>query len=1197
MVGHFLQPNRRGGRSSLSRPAPGTDGGASDRTAEGLGVSLGAGATSSAAANPGVLRGGSSADAGTTHGHHRYPSCHPNGSSSSGGIHHGHGGANGSYPPQQQQHQQQQQQYHAHAGTASAPVHHPSPGPPSHYALPQNLTAEAVAALPPPGLSSPTAMEFSPKSSSSSGSPRESHPSKYLVFVSKSVKPPPSSTSASQTSSRRLRNAAANPRVDPAITAAMVSSSERQLCALDLETFQTRPLLRLRTKRRHDSDHHYQQQQQQHHQQSSSSSSASSSSPSAFSILSTPSVQSSPSPSTSATAALAATTLASPSSATDSLSLEERLRRERQRMHSSGGLTQFTWTHNHKNTLRILVPIRGSLYVQDGIIESTSHLRVVYDKHSMEHVLRQSQQFVSLPMQTSAIDPQLSPDGRLFAFCVMGEIFVAPCHECRPPTQVTFGADLKHSITHGLADFVAQEEMDRYRGFWWSPDSGGIVFARVDESKVPPYRITHHECETTTTESCMYEDHRYPFAGKANPTVKLAYVRVDAASLLGEPAPAAGGLGAAPTHQDPRETMVRHNWREARWFYPPREAQEYLARLDFLPDGSACAQWQNRTQNCLVLVRMDLATGKARTLLVERSDIWINLHHLLRVLDRPIHPRECSNAGFLPPLPDPLPEGSFSFLFGSERSGYSHLYLYTYVPGVNGGQAMLVRQVSAGDWAVEGIAGVSLEHNAVYVTGTYDSVLERHLYALPIVVPMGGSASAGGGATLPAGGSGGDASMETEGLSPPSPPGHPNGVRRGFKHVMNALAGKASSSSSQQRSGHGTGGTSGSLRGRHPGKDHNLPAANPLRLTEERGMHSVVMDPDCTLVVDTSSDLDRPTSVKIFRVPVGGPFAPVPSFSEPGTETVAEGGGETSPGATGLKLLHTLYDARRDEKALSSSPDGASNLAAPELMTFPSSDGAESLHAAFYRPDPRIHGPGPYPLVCAVYGGPHVQRVNRSWSQCADMRAQRLRSLGFCVVKCDNRGSSRRGLAFESAISHRLGRLEVLDQVAAVRQLTVRGFADPARVGIYGWSYGGYLAAMCLCRAPDVFHVAVAGAPVTSWDGYDTHYTERYMGLPSENPSGYRESAVFDHVPNMKGKLLLVHGLIDENVHFRHTARLINRLIASGKDYDLLLFPDERHSPRRLRDRIYMEQRISDYFLKHLSAPPAGHSVRTIAGL
>merc|ERR1712038_26682 len=202
--------------------------------------------------------------------------------------------------------------------------------------------------------------------------------------------------------------------------------------------------------------------------------------------------------------------------------------------------------------------------------------------------------------------------------------------------------------------------------------------------------------------------------------------------------------------------------------------------------------------------------------------------------------------------------------------------------------------------------------------------------------------------------------------------------------------------------------------------------------------------------------------------------------------------------------------------------------------------------------------------------------------QCADMRAQRLRWLGFAVVKCDNRGSSRRGLAFEGAIKKNLGRIEVLDQVAAVRYLIMRRIADSNRVGIYGWSYGGYLSAMCLCRAPDVFHVAIAGAPVTSWDGYDTHYTERYMGLPSENASGYHEAAVFQHIQNMRGKLMIIHGLIDENVHFRHTARLINRLISGGKDYDLLIFPDERHSPRRVRDRVYMEKRMSDYFVKNL---------------
>ena len=957
-------------------------------------------------------------------------------------------------------------------------------------------------------------MEFSPRDIKNGGT------SKYLVFVSTSAK------SSSSSNSRRLRAS-----VDPSLAAVAMSSSERQLCILDLDSFQMQSLLKLPSKRRFESEQ----------QQSSSS-----------------------------------------SSATDVLSLEERLRRERQRLHSSGGLTQFCWAYNNNNsTLRLLVPIRGSLYVQDGL---DSYLKVVYDKHSLDSAARATK--ISPPPATSAIDPQISPDSRFFAFCALGEIFVAPCHQCHPPIQITFGADLKNCITHGLADFVAQEEMDRYRGYWWSPDSKGIVFAKVDESVVPPYRITHHDCETTS-ESCMYEDHRYPFAGKSNPVVKLAYVRIDAASLLRQ-------KRSTPTdHGDP-QIIAQKNWHNSLWFDPPREASEYLARLDFLPDGSACAQWQNRTQNCLVLSRMELTTGKARTLLVERSDVWLNLHHLLFVLERPIHPKECQNMNIQPPLPDPLPPGSFSFLFGSERSGFCHLYLYTYVPTLNGDQAILIRQISGGDWVVESIVGVSLQRNSVYVTGTYDSVLERHLYALPLLIPEEEDTDNHG--------------MDTEYASP----NHPNGVRRGLKQVMNALSGKTHSSSAGNNHQYHEPGHMNPVSAMHPRatpiparrvESPDVYALSPVRLTAESGMHNVVMDGDCCRFVDTSSDLSRPTTVKIYQVPQVGPlsvFCPNDrrehqeqrsQEDEPSTE---HAGNRQLP----MRLLFTLYDAVRDDKSLDLSSEAISHLSAPELMTFPSSDGTETLHAALYHPDPRIHGPGPYPLVCAVYGGPHVQRVNNSWSQCADMRAQRLRSFGFCVVKCDNRGSSRRGLAFESAISRRLGRLEVLDQVAVVRQLTVRGIADPTRVGIYGWSYGGYLSAMCLCRAPDVFHVAVAGAPVTSWDGYDTHYTERYMGLPAENPNGYRESAVFDHVPNMRGRLLLVHGLIDENVHFRHTARLINRLIAAGKDYDLLLFPDERHSPRRLRDRIYMEQRISDYFLKHLSTSSlGGGAVRTMAGL
>jgi dipeptidyl-peptidase-4 len=666
------------------------------------------------------------------------------------------------------------------------------------------------------------------------------------------------------------------------------------------------------------------------------------------------------------------------------------------------------------------------------------------------------------------------------------------------------------SITNGLADFVAQEEMDRYRGFWWDEASQGILFVRVDESCVPPYRITHQGRDGIAGDESNHEDHRYPFAGENNPEIALGYIPIDRDNILALPND--DRFERSDDTKEENKDFAELNWSRVKWFDAPDEAAEYLARVNWLPGGSACVQWQDRRQSKLVLVKIDIQTGESVTLHREQSDVWINLHHMFKLLPHTIHPNECLDTDRDESLDMSLPKGSFSFLFASERTGYCHIYLYTFVPGDF--SATLLRAVTAGDWIVESIVGVDMENDMVYVTGTYDSPLERHLYALPLRSSNQESRGAD----------------ENVGVS---------GVRRGLKQVMTTLSGASPSS-----------------RKYHVCSYDHAPAVctvlppNPIRLTIETGMHSIVMDETCRLFVDTCSDLTRPPSSKVYSI--------------------------TNCKAGGTTLLFVLYDATLDLK------DDIPSVSAPELISFPTSDGSETLHAAVYYPDKSVHGSGPYPLICAVYGGPHVQRVNRSWCQCADMRAQRLSSMGCVVIKCDNRGSSRRGLAFEGAIKKNLGRVEVLDQVAAVRYLVLRRIADPSRVGIYGWSYGGYLAAMCLCRAPDVFHVAIAGAPVTSWDGYDTHYTERYMGLPSENASGYHEAAVFQHIQNMRGKLLIIHGLIDENVHFRHTARLINRLISGGKDYDLLIFPDERHSPRRLRDRVYMEKRMSDYFVKHL---------------
>jgi dipeptidyl-peptidase-4 len=317
----------------------------------------------------------------------------------------------------------------------------------------------------------------------------------------------------------------------------------------------------------------------------------------------------------------------------------------------------------------------------------------------------------------------------------------------------------------------------------------------------------------------------------------------------------------------------------------------------------------------------------------------------------------------------------------------------------------------------------------------------------------------------------------------------------------------------------------------------------PARITNRAGTHGVKLDHECQRFIDVHSAVTKPPTITLRSLPEGGE-------------------------------IHTIHDAEDPRVA-------SLDLQPPELVTVQARDGT-TLHGAIYRPSRSTAGPPPYPTIVSVYGGPHAQVVTNSWGMTVDMRAQYLRSLGYLVFKLDGRGSARRGLAFEGAIKHDLGNLEVQDQVDGVRWLVEQGLTDGTRVGIYGWSYGGYMSAMALARAPETFKVAVAGAPVTHWDGYDSHYTERYMGTPTSNADGYERSSVMHHVENMKGKLLLVHGLIDENVHFRHTARLIQTLIAQRKDHEIELFPNERHMPRKERDRVYMEETIRGFFQENL---------------
>jgi dipeptidyl-peptidase 4 len=313
------------------------------------------------------------------------------------------------------------------------------------------------------------------------------------------------------------------------------------------------------------------------------------------------------------------------------------------------------------------------------------------------------------------------------------------------------------------------------------------------------------------------------------------------------------------------------------------------------------------------------------------------------------------------------------------------------------------------------------------------------------------------------------------------------------------------------------------------------------RITREAGFHEVTLSPDGRWIVDVHDSASSPPRV-LLKDGSGGLVRVVDPNEDPEVRELA--------------------------------------LTPPEVVTLRAADGT-LLYGAIHKPEPLVKGRR-YPAVVRVYGGPTAQTVKDSWEVTQDLRSRYLADHDYVVFRLDNRGSPRRGRKFETSLFGRLGSVEVDDQIAGARFLAALPYVDGSRIGIYGWSYGGYMAARCLLLAPDLFRAAVAGAPVTDWDGYDTHYTERYMGTPRSNPVGYRESSLLPLAPRLEGRLLIVHGLIDENVHFRHTARLMDALNAAQKPYDLLLFPDERHLPRGVDDRRYLESRIIEHFDRHL---------------
>lgn len=639
------------------------------------------------------------------------------------------------------------------------------------------------------------------------------------------------------------------------------------------------------------------------------------------------------------------------------LSAEEEARRERQRTSSLSGILEYEFAPDSRS---ILVPLAGDLYVYDLRAAPESAVRRITTTESYE------------------TDAHFSPLGRYVSFIRDQNLVV---YDLKSGKERQITRDGAGPVSYGVAEFIAQEEMGRNTGYWWSPDDRRIAFTRVDES--PVAEVERFEIYA---DAVKVVKQRYPAAGARNALVKLFV-----ANLEHDDAAVEMDLGA--------------------------NTDIYLARVDWFPDGKSLAvQRQSRDQKMLTLLRADVASGKTRELITERSDTWVDLNDELTLLKET--PR---------------------LIWASRRSGHTHLYLYDY-------DGKLLHPLTQGDWDVVGEGGdrairaVDERGDTVYFMSNAETPLERQLYSVSL---------------------------------------------------------------------------------RSPSK--------PRRITEDSGWHAVTMSRDARVFLDTFSTPDRPPSL-VLRTAKGEPLAVLV--------------------ANDVHSLDHPYNEFLSEHVPT------------EFGTLKARDG-QTLYYQMLKP--KTLEPGRrYPVIVDVYGGPGVQRVRRAWGGYPRTNEgffrQYLAQHGYVVFTLDNRGSGFRSVKFESALYRHMGSIEVEDQVTGVQFLKSLPFVDPRRIGVFGWSYGGYMALMCMMQAPEEFAAGVSGAPVTDWRLYDTHYTERYMGTPQDNAAGYEAGNVLTYADKLRGPLLILHGMADDNVLFTHSTTLFKRLQDLNKPFEMMTYPGSKHA-------------------------------------
>ncbi|MDQ4138934.1 MAG: S9 family peptidase [Bacteroidota bacterium] len=324
----------------------------------------------------------------------------------------------------------------------------------------------------------------------------------------------------------------------------------------------------------------------------------------------------------------------------------------------------------------------------------------------------------------------------------------------------------------------------------------------------------------------------------------------------------------------------------------------------------------------------------------------------------------------------------------------------------------------------------------------------------------------------------------------------------------------------------------------------NLKGGNKKRLTEAKGTHRISMSPDFTYYLDYHSSANTPPVVSLHTAPNG-------------------------------KLVKNLEENTQLNATLKQF-----DLSPLQFISFNTSENVK-LNAYMIKPS-NFDQSKKYPVLMFVYGGPGSQQVLDNWNSRDYFWFQMLAQQGYIVACVDNRGTGGRGAAFRKITYANLGHYETIDQIEGAKYFGSLPYVDKSRIGIWGWSFGGYMTSLALTKGGDYFKTGIAVAPVTNWRYYDNIYTERYLKRPQENAAGYDENSPVTHAAKLKGKYLLIHGTGDDNVHFQNAVAMEDALIKANKQFQSFYYPNRNHGISGGNTRLHLYTMMTDFLLKNL---------------